>query len=164
MVTFWTVTILCWPWATILSFCPNTLGNIFDCWFSTHEITVFQWSINLNKLLKSTTDFNQFYNMVEESQILIMHLLLIIFLRFKRHTSLFRALAIDLAMLVLPTPGGPWKHSIFPCVEPFSLLTAINSCKHSHKTYHCKPADLIAQNFIKNNYSMSDKVSSWHSS
>lgn len=35
-------------------------------------------------------------------------------------TSLLRALAMDLAMLVLPTPGGPWKHKILPCVELFS--------------------------------------------
>ena len=27
-------------------------------------------------------------------------------------TCLFNALAIDLAMLVLPTPGGPWKHKM----------------------------------------------------
>ena len=43
-------------------------------------------------------------------------------------TCLFKALAMDLAMLVLPTPGGPWKHKILPCVVPFSWLTAINSC------------------------------------
>ena len=42
-------------------------------------------------------------------------------------TSLFSALAIDLAMLVLPTPGGPWKHNILPCVVPFNWLTAMNS-------------------------------------
>ena len=43
-------------------------------------------------------------------------------------TCLFKALAMDLAMLVLPTPGGPWKHKILPCVVPLSWLTAINSC------------------------------------
>lgn len=31
-------------------------------------------------------------------------------------------------MLVLPTPGGPWKQRILPCVEPRSWLTAMNSC------------------------------------
>ena len=45
-------------------------------------------------------------------------------------TCLFKALAIDLAILVLPTPGGPWKQRILPCVEPFSLLTAMNSCNN----------------------------------
>ena len=27
-------------------------------------------------------------------------------------TCLFKTLAMDLARLVLPTPGGPWKHKI----------------------------------------------------
>ena len=27
-------------------------------------------------------------------------------------TCLFKALAMDLTMLVLPTPGGPWKHKM----------------------------------------------------
>ena len=34
-------------------------------------------------------------------------------------TFLFRARAMDLAMLVFPTPGGPWKHRILPWVFPF---------------------------------------------
>lgn len=36
-------------------------------------------------------------------------------------------LAMDFPMLVLPTPGGPTKQRILPCVEPLSLLTAMNS-------------------------------------
>ena len=61
----------------------------------------------------------------------------------KEHTSLFNALAIEQAMLVLPTPktrktsynsncrivipGGPTKHKIFPCTDLLSCDTAINS-------------------------------------
>ena len=41
--------------------------------------------------------------------------------------DLLSALAMDLATLVLPTPGGPAKQMILPCVEPFSWDTAINS-------------------------------------
>ena len=36
-------------------------------------------------------------------------------------------LAIEPAKLVLPTPGGPTKHSIFPFNVPFILPTAMNS-------------------------------------
>ena len=36
------------------------------------------------------------------------------------------ALAIDLAKVVLPTPGGPTKHKTFPLRDPFNLPTAIN--------------------------------------
>lgn len=36
-------------------------------------------------------------------------------------------LAIDLPMEVLPTPGGPTKHKIFPCNEPLREATAMNS-------------------------------------
>ena len=32
-------------------------------------------------------------------------------------TCLFKALAMNLAMLVLPTPGGPWKHKMFSLVN-----------------------------------------------
>ena len=45
------------------------------------------------------------------------------------NTSLLRALDIDLAMLVLPTPGGPCKQIILPWVLPLSCATAINSEK-----------------------------------
>ena len=44
-------------------------------------------------------------------------------------TFLLSALAMDPAMLVLPTPGGPVKHRIFPCTLSFKWLTAMNSCK-----------------------------------
>lgn len=46
----------------------------------------------------------------------------------KRKYSRPRARAMERAMLVLPTPGGPWKQRILPCVEPRSWLTAMNSC------------------------------------
>ena len=36
----------------------------------------------------------------------------------KRKYSLLSDLAMDLAMDVLPTPGGPWKQRILPCVVP----------------------------------------------
>ena len=36
-------------------------------------------------------------------------------------------LAIDLAIDVFPTPGGPCKQTIFPLVLPFLNLTAKNS-------------------------------------
>lgn len=42
-------------------------------------------------------------------------------------TSLLRARAMERAMLVLPTPGGPWKQRIFPWVVPLSCATAMNS-------------------------------------
>ena len=61
----------------------------------------------------------------------------------EEHTFLFNALAIEQAMLVLPTPenkksidnllylivipGGPTKHKIFPCTDLLSCDTAINS-------------------------------------
>ena len=38
-----------------------------------------------------------------------------------------RALAIDLPIEVLPTPGGPAKRMIEPLVEPFRAPTAMNS-------------------------------------
>jgi hypothetical protein len=41
----------------------------------------------------------------------------------------FRAFAIDRAMLVLPTPGGPWKQRILPPIDFFKMPTAMNSCK-----------------------------------
>lgn len=43
-------------------------------------------------------------------------------------TLRFSARAIDRAMLVFPTPGGPWKQRILPWVVPFNWLTAMNSC------------------------------------
>lgn len=49
----------------------------------------------------------------------------------KRKYSRFRARAMERAMLVLPTPGGPWKQRILPWVEPRSWLTAMNSCRES---------------------------------
>ena len=45
----------------------------------------------------------------------------------KRKNCLSSARAMDLPMLVLPTPGGPARHTILPCTEPFSCDTAINS-------------------------------------
>ena len=35
---------------------------------------------------------------------------------------LFRALAMDFATLVLPTPGGPDKHTILPCTLPDQFI------------------------------------------
>ena len=37
-----------------------------------------------------------------------------------------KALAIDFAIEVLPTPGGPFKHKIFPLLFPLLNLTARN--------------------------------------
>ena len=34
--------------------------------------------------------------------------------------------AIELAIVVFPTPGGPIRHNIFPVKVPFNLPTAIN--------------------------------------
>lgn len=41
--------------------------------------------------------------------------------------KLKKYLAIDEAKLVLPTPGGPTKHRIFPERSPFNFPTAMNS-------------------------------------
>ena len=38
-----------------------------------------------------------------------------------------RDLAIDLAMEVFPTPGGPWRQMMLPLELPFLNLTARNS-------------------------------------
>lgn len=67
----------------------------------------------------------------------------------KRKYSRPRARAMERAMLVLPTPGGPWKQRILPCVEPRSWLTAMNSCGsqdgsvHSMQTPKAKTKGLI---------------------
>ena len=44
-----------------------------------------------------------------------------------RKYSRCKARAIDRAIEVFPTPGGPTKQSILPWVVPFRLLTAMNS-------------------------------------
>lgn len=54
----------------------------------------------------------------------------------KRKYSRPRARAMERAMLVLPTPGGPWKQRILPCVEPRSWLTAMNSCGSQDGSVH----------------------------
>mmetsp|Transcript_32840 Transcript_32840/g.94241 ORF Transcript_32840/g.94241 Transcript_32840/m.94241 type:complete len:209 (-) Transcript_32840:1557-2183(-) len=45
----------------------------------------------------------------------------------KRKSFLSRARATLLPIEVFPTPGGPTRHMIFPCTEPFRKLTAMCS-------------------------------------
>ena len=51
--------------------------------------------------------------------------------RLSRAHLRFIARATDMATEVLPTPGGPTRHRIFPLASGFSCRTAMNSSTRS---------------------------------